>query len=220
MGDNSFAGINFNDPESVSIFNNHKEKMCPKWSDKSPSEFPINIKLNQRDNVYVVMGELKGDLSRVSSYQRVYLKYWAASSPTYNSNFSGSGLPYPNEDMAFDGTSNKGVVDVNGSKFQFTLNYPNSYYVNMGSVYVPPQVNIVVCNSEQKEISEKMVINLGEGIPFRTLTWPKQRNWNDGPMFYDVKNNPVRTQFQILMDSAYPSTNTTPTNFWGMSPSK
>ena len=88
----------------------------------------------------------------------------------------------------------------------------------MGKKYIKPRVQFKVCDGDNNDISATYVINLGEGIPFRTLTWPKERNWNNGPMFYCNNNLPVRTQEQILRDSSYPSTNVTPPNFWGKDP--
>lgn len=218
MADNSFAGINFNDPNSPAIFKMHEEKMCPKWKDELPSNFSIDFKVNQLDNVFEIKGVLTGNLLLMSSIKQLNLKYWAAAPPTYGSDFSGSGMPYPTKMIAFENSPNKGFVEIKNGSFQFRLNYPNSYYDNMGNVYIPPQVNIEVYDSNNELVSEMITINLGEGIPYRTLTWPVQRNWNEGPLFYKNDNLPVRTQFQILCDSAYPKTNNMPANFWGLTP--
>jgi hypothetical protein len=60
---------------------------------------------------------------------------------------------------------------------------------------------------------------LGEGIPFRYLSWPNLRNWSDGPMFFCGREKlPIRTQAQILKDSSYPCINQEPPNFWGLRP--
>jgi hypothetical protein len=88
----------------------------------------------------------------------------------------------------------------------------------MGTVYIEPNIRLILSDKNNKEIGEVQYVNLGEGIPFRTLTWPAQRNWNKGPEFYVNKDLPVRTQFQILVDSAYPSKNIMPKNFWGTMP--
>ena len=111
-----------------------------------------------------------------------------------------------------------GKVEVSRGNFSFSMRYPNSYYINMGATYVSPEVQIQVCDSNGKNVSNIQHINLGEGIPFRTLTWPKQRDWNEGALFYKVENNQVRSQEQILKDSAYPRVNKMPSNFWGKKP--
>jgi hypothetical protein len=98
------------------------------------------------------------------------------------------------------------------------IKYPNSYYINMGTVYVEPNVKIILVDKDNKQIGKHRIISLGQGIPFRTLTWPRERNWNVGPLFYKVDDLPVRSQYQILVDSAYPSINKVPANFWGLDP--
>ena len=215
MSSNSFAGINFNDPDSKSIFEKHAKTMCPRYKNVNESEFIVNLEVSKsNDYSYVVSGGINNNLYN----KKYYVKYSSANPPTYNSSFSGSGLPYPNENSAFENTPNRGIVAVVNNKFSISIRYPNSYYINMGTDYVEPHIRLVLCDNNNKEVSDVMYVNLGEGIPFRTLTWPVQRNWNKGPDFYNVKNLPVRSQFQILVDSAYPPTNIMPKNLWGTVP--
>jgi len=211
---NSFASINFNDPNSKNIFKQHSEEMCHSYKTLAGNDFSFNLKLFKKmdeKDAYVVTGKLKFP----NFSKKLYIKYNASSPPNYNSNFSGSGLPFPNEEVAFENTPNRGVADVVNGDFSFALKYPNSYYTNMGTVYVAPQVRMLLVDKDNKELSTILTLDLGEGIPFRTLTWPNQRNWNDGAMFYNNQKLPVRSQYQILLDTAYPSTNIMPGNFWG-----
>jgi len=212
---NSFASINFNDPNSASIFDKHSSEMCDSYKKSNGDDFSFNLKLFKKKdekNSYVVSGKL----NYPNFNKKLYIKFNASSPPDYNANFSGSGLPFPNEEVAFENTPNRGVAEVYNGDFSFVLQYPNSYYTNMGTVYIPPQVRMMLVDKDNNELSEILTLNLGEGIPFRTLSWPIQRNWNDGAMFYDNQKLPVRSQYQILLDSAYPSTNVMPKNFWGM----
>ena len=215
MSDNSFAGINFNDPQITQIFKNQSEQMCSSYKLKNNSDFIINIKVDnqQNSNQYIVNGTVSGN--KVNKY---YVKYVAANPPTYNANFSGSGLPFPNENVAFENTPNKGTVEVINGNFTIKIKYPGSYYENMGTIYVPPQIKLLLVNKDNKPQGDNVIVKLGNGIPFRTLTWPIQRDWNKGPNFYDIKNLPVRSQYQILLDSAYPTVNKMPSNFWGLDP--
>ena len=216
---NSFGGINFSDPNSKNIFEEHNSKMCQKWNTINKSLEICDVVVMKNDNnVFMVNGSLNGSLNLLSNVEKLYIKYWASNAPTYSQSFSGSGLPYPNEDVAFQNSPNVGVVPVVNGKFSFSLSYPNSYYENMGTVYVPPQVKVKVCNNTNIAVSKIQQINLGEGIPFRTLSWSPKRDWNKGPMFYCNNNLPVRTQYQILVDSAYPTVNNVPKNFWGSMP--
>jgi hypothetical protein len=146
--------------------------------------------------------------------------FWAANPPNYNTGFSGSGLPFPSPDIAFDNTPNKGAVKVQDGNFKFYIRYPSSFYAGLGTYYVPPHVYYKVCDGSGKE-SRVHAIKLGEGIPFRSLTYPPppmtapRRDCN----FYGGRDElPIRTQEQILRDGGYPDKNTTPDNFWGLVP--
>lgn len=214
MSDNSFAGINFDDNESAQIFEIQKNTMCPRYKNLNESGFVISINVkNNNNNAFIISGKLN-----YPSTKQLYIKYSASNPPTYNSNFSGSGLPYPSEDIAFENTPNRGVVEIINGVFNFSIRYPNSYYINMGTVYIEPHVKLTIVDKDNNNIGETKSVNLGTGIPFRTLTWPIERDWSKGPLFYKTDVDIVRTQYQILLDSAYPSKNVTPKNFWGMMP--
>ena len=214
---NSFAGINVNDPETKDIFQEHAKQICPEFKTVNESSFIHDIQIipNHHKNIYFT---LYGKISLTTS-SNLFVKYTAANPPTYNSNFSGSGLPYPNEEIAYQNTPNRGNVQVTKGQFIITLQYPNSYYINMGSTYIAPHIKLLIVDEKNTPLADVQNVNLGNGIPFRTLTWPSQRNWNEGPLFYKNDSLPVRTQNQILLDYAYPSTNEMPSNFWGTTPS-
>jgi hypothetical protein len=215
MSDNSFASINFNDPESKSIFENQSKTMCPRFKTKNENKFIDNLDINKNQDGSLL---IYGDIKKAYNIDNVFVKYVAANPPTFSSNYSGSGLPFPNEDIAYQSTPNKGCVEVINDKFKINVIFPNSYYINMGSEFVPPHVKLVLVDKHNNELTEVGIVYLGEGIPFRTLTWPVQRNWNNGAMFYYNPDLPVRSQYQILLDSAYPKINKVPNNFWGTMP--
>ncbi len=212
----------FVDQYSKDIFEEHDKTMNPQWKSiyKSLPLCDVDIHKNTDKNLYVVQGTLKHDMFLFALHNEVQLSYAAANSPTYNSSFSGSGLPYPNESVAFSGGENIGYTPIIQGKFSFKIQYPNSYYTNLGKDLVPPQVKIRVCLRDSNAIvSDVQIINLGENIPFRTLSYPNQRNYLNGPFFYDNRKMPVvRSQYEILLSSAYPHKNVTPPNFWGEKP--
>ena len=218
MSNNAFAGISFG-YDSKNVFDYRENNSCNNWKSCFKDIEPMSLVILKNDvGNYVVNGTLKGVMAKLGTSDNAYLKYWAANSPNYSTNYSGSALPFPNEEVAFDDTNNYGIVKVNSGSFSINLNYPNSYYKNMGTVYVPPQVKLRLVTKDGTKISEVYKINLGDGVPFRSLTWPRKRDWNSGPMFYCNNNLPVRTQEQILQDSAYPCKNEVPKNFWGLRP--
>ena len=158
---------------------------------------------------FVVKGHIEGGAA-----QKII--YYAPNPPTYNSSFSGSALPFPNPDIAFEGTPNHGAVMTNpDGSFEFKVFYPNSYYIALGTVYVGPHVFIKGCGVEKVHS-----IHLGDGVPFRMITYPSPPYTapRDSPMFYSKGGRqmpPTRTQEQILRDSGYPDLNKMPEDFWG-----
>ena len=145
------------------------------------------------------------------------ISYWAANPPTYLTSFSGSGMPYPNPEIAYNRTSNSGQVVAQDRSFRFRLKYPNAYYVGLGTLYVPPHVNIKIKDGNYER---KITVKIDDGIPFRTLTYtsPPSKKPRVNAMFYYEREKEVRTQEQILRDSGYPEVNKMPDNFWGKKP--
>ncbi len=214
----AFAGISFG-YDSDAIFKYRNEYMCSKWKECAHQEFMlcgIKAMVNKNGN-YNFKGHTKNYLDALGKLQGIYIQYWAPNKPTRGYSFSGSGLPFPNEEIAYEDTINKGVIKVLQGEFNFHLDYPNSYYSQMGKKLNPPQVKFRFCDGQGKIMSKIYTVILGNSIPFRSLNWPKKRNWNIGPLFYENKDMPVcRTQFQRVIESRYPEdTLKEPANFWG-----
>lgn len=220
-GTSNLAGISFG--ADVSGLMAERAKMCDHWvkTDRVFESCDVSVSTNQSGCV-VFEGRTKDPLrSRLLSLPtQVYVQYWAAAPPNYRTSFAGSGLPFPNEEIAFQNSPNVGKVPLaaDGS-FRIRLQYPNSYYKRLGAVYVRPSLKILFRDSHGNMMGKIVTINVGEGIPFRSLTWPRLRSWSKGPLFYCGRESlPVRTQAQILADSAYPCQNMEPPNFWGVRP--
>lgn len=143
--------------------------------------------------------------------------FWAPNPPDYRGSFSGSGLPFSSPSQAYDKTPNYGAIRANNRQFEFKLKFPNAYYAGLGSLYIPPHVHIKVCDGDE---DKHHVIELGEGVPYRTLTYPSPPGNKPrlSAMFYCNPNLPVRSQEQILRDSAYPSGHKMADDFWGLRP--
>tara|TARA_B110001469_G_C9636615_1_gene319289 strand:- start:999 stop:1580 length:582 start_codon:yes stop_codon:yes gene_type:complete len=173
------------------------------------------IETNQNGNI-IVKGNLKLEKSNVK------LVYWAANPADKIYSVSGSGLPFSSPDQAFSDMVNVGSLITNGKSFEFKLYYPNSYYVGLGSVLVHPQVYIKVCDPDIK--STVQVVKLGNPLPYKSLTHPLPpiKNYRHDVMFYQNNELTIRSQEQILRDSAYPLFNVKPPkmpdNFWGLKP--
>lgn len=74
------------------------------------------------------------------------VRYAAAAPADLRMSYMGSGLPFPNEEVAYEGSPNIGRVPIQSGQFQFKLISPNSYYKNNGSVLVEPHVHFTIGN--------------------------------------------------------------------------
>ena len=183
--------------------------------------------------------------------------YWAPNPPTYTTSFSGSALPYHDSIQAYNKTPNIGAVECVNRKFEFRIKYPNSYYIGLGSLYVPPHVHFKVCeeshwqegtggvrfiipnpneiendDENNKKLNNKVqevintnefhTIQIDEGIPFRTLTYPAppSKNPRNSAMFYNCNRNslPIRGQEKVLRDSTFLKLTRCQIIFWGLKP--
>lgn len=173
------------------------------------------VAVNGGNGDVVVQGEVKSNTSDPT------IVFWAPNPPTWSQSYSGSGLPYHDSIQAYEKSPNVGAVKAINRKFEFRIKFPNAYYVGLGSLYVPPVVHFKVCE-EGSEGKEYHTIDLGKGIPYRTLTYPSppSNRPRDSPMFYYCSKTklPVRTQEQVLRDSGYPDDNKMHDDFWGLRP--
>ena len=186
--------------------------MCDNWKNDIGNEYKCEgVVLDSGEGEYVVKGSVGSALSKPT------VIFWAANPPTYTTSYSGSGLPFPNADIAYENTPNRGAVLAHGGNFEFRVRYPNSYYMGLGSVLVEPCVHIKVC--ENGKSGKVETIRLGNGIPFRSLTYPpiqKQTAPRKSPMFYAGREKlPIRSQETILRQSGFPEENVMPKSFWG-----
>jgi hypothetical protein len=207
----------------ISSNSNHMDLTKPRcnnglpWNNKSFTNSLCQGNMNIMPN-----GDIK--ISGVVNDMNVNkIMFWASAPPTYGTSFSGSGMPYPDPLTAFDRTPNRGSVNVVNREFSFTVKYPNAYYIGLGTLYVPPHVNIKFCQvgiPENSEFNKKVSIQVDEGIPYRTLTYPAppSKKPRVSPLFYCEPWHGARTQEEILRGAGYPEVNKTPDNFWGTKP--
>lgn len=81
--------------------------------------------------------EIRGTIDDIDVPCTVYV--WAASPRDANQSFTGSGLPFPNADVAF-GNNSIVLKDWTRRDFKVTLLEPNAFYDRGGSVYIPPTI--------------------------------------------------------------------------------
>jgi hypothetical protein len=97
---------------------------------------------------------------------------WIAAAPvTRGIGFHGSGQPYPNRDIALEGTPNRGVVESPDGSFIIRLtDIPAGYFSELGSTYVPPVVEFLSSTKDGKRLHSALWIN-DTAAPYR---------WNSG----------------------------------------
>lgn len=146
------------------------------------------------------------------------MHFLAAAPADHRESFTGSGLPFANEDQAFADTPNRGSVDFKTGvaeygAFKLACFLPNSYYADFSGALVGPEVLLIFSSSGKERVVR---IRLPDAIPYRSLTYPALRQ---SPSFYESGwRMPVRTQEQVLRDAGYPCKNKEDPHFWGLKP--
>ena len=177
----------------------------------------VSIGVSKRDETLVVV---KGKVREEPDGREVH--FYAACPPDVRNSFSGSGLPYASPIQAFYGTPNVGRVQTTGPDREFTITFvsPNSYYIGLGTVLVPPAVHVWYVKDGREK---RKAIKISDGIPYRGLTYPvRPMRPRSGVDFYTTsfEAEVPRTQEQILRDSAYPASihAPPPKDFWNGRP--
>lgn len=120
--------------------------------------------------------------------------YYAANTPDRLTNFSGSGLPFPSREVAFEGSPNIGRKLINNETKQFRLELlrPNTYY-DENYELVEPEVIIkyVLKNNKTRVLN----IPIDNKIPFRSLLQNKNKK---------EINKIIETQEKKLLKNQYP----------------
>ena len=87
------------------------------WNDELFNSFNCENQETQTSGRFVVKGSLK------DSNQNGLIKFIAANAPDYRQSYSGSGLPFPNPEIAYENTQNKGTARVVDGNFQFSIDF-------------------------------------------------------------------------------------------------
>ena len=132
-------------------------------SDKSKLEFvgqeiQGNVNYDTVSSVFTVTATCPSLSGRI-------LKYWAANPIVRNYSTSGSGLPYPNPEVAYENTTNQGQVLIdNHGNFSFQLNHPSAYYVQQGKTLIKPHVHFKIDEHEMV-----FTVYIADHFPYRSL---------------------------------------------------
>lgn len=118
-----------------------------------------------------------------------------AANPVDNiTSYSGTGMPFPNSDYAFENTPNKYVIGKSGL-FDVDFTYPNSYYINNGKTKLVSSIFFIFEDYEKKQKFIRFELN--DLFPLKTLI---NREARKGPEFYNSKYAllPIDTAYEVM----------------------
>ena len=110
------------------------------------------------------------------------------------SNYSGSGLPFPNYEIAFENTPNIHKVDTSGV-FDISFKYPNSFYMPDGINKIKPSIYFIFTANDNN--SFRLQYELHDINALRTLV---NRSSRKNPEFYGAKDYilPIDTAEKVM----------------------
>lgn len=130
---------------------------------------------------------ITGNVLNPSLYSRINL--CAANPIDRMTSYSGSGMPFPCPNIAFDNSPNTYEIDTTGA-FSTTFVYPNSYYTNDAMEKVPPSIFFILYKNNGED-NVYVRFGLEDPLPVRTLT---HRAGRVGPEFYTLKDELIAPQ--------------------------
>jgi hypothetical protein len=88
------------------------------------------------------------------------IKWRAAAPPTRGHSFSGAGLPHPNQEQAYDVRSTGGTITTKLGDYRIVLDEaPGAYYSGLGSIYVPPHVELEITTLDGRTTKENVLMD-------------------------------------------------------------
>jgi hypothetical protein len=110
------------------------------------------------------------------------------------SNYSGSGLPFPNYEIAFENTPNIHTIDSSGV-FDISFKYPNSFYIPDGINKIKPSIFFIF--TDNSDNSFRLQYELHDINALRTLV---NRSSRKNPEFYGAKDYilPIDTAEKVM----------------------
>ena len=148
----------------------------------------FNITYNNDYSLLNIVGSIKNNLL----YSNITLI--APNSIDRMTNYSGSGLPFPNYEIAFENTPNIHKIDSSGV-FNVSFKYPNSFYMPDGLNKIKPSVFFIFTSNEN--VSFRLQYELHDINALRTLV---NRVSRKNPEFYGAKDYilPIDTAEKVM----------------------
>lgn len=115
---------------------------------------------------------IKGNFKNNSNYKKIIL--CAPNPPDIRTSYSGTSLPFPNEEIAFHNTKN--IYEIKNGNIDITFKTPNSYYSVDGYNKIKSPVMLIIDD-------KKIIYEFEDMCPLKTLRDRVRGN----PSFYAIK---------------------------------
>lgn len=148
----------------------------------------VNIDIDSKKNV-IIKGNVKTAFKSVTIF--------AANTIDTKVSYSGSGLPFPNDEIAFENTPN--LYQLNGNTFDVSFSYPNSFYTSDHSVKIPPTIFFKFVDNNDVVSYEN--IKLIDHLPLKSLSY-RHADFTQ-PSYYAFKESviPVGTAQYTMIEN-------------------
>ena len=150
----------------------------------------VTCSISYENNYNIV--KISGNVKNPTMFQKMLI--FAPNPIDRMSNYSGSGLPFPCADIAFDNTPNKYLIENTGF-FTVIFKYPNSYYSQDGFTKIISAIFFILDTGNKKE---NFKIELKDLCVLRTLT--DRSSKKKGPEYYAAKDYllPIDTSENVM----------------------
>lgn len=161
----------------------------------------FNFRNDYVDCVLDIVGRhvrVAGNVRVPSSFDKMIVM--APNSIDRTISYTGSGLPFPCPNMAFENTPNYAIISESGG-FDVTFSYPNSYYTSDTLHRVPPSVFFTLEKDGQESINVR--IDLEDELPLKTLTHRPGRSDPDFAFYNRERIIPPQSAEGVMRSLAY-----------------
>lgn len=102
-------------------------------------------------------------------------------------NYTGSGLPFPCAQIAFENTPNIAKITDPTGRFDLKFSYPNAYYTTDAHTKVEPSIFVTFYWKDMTKEKTVVRLPLVDGLTLRTLNY--RPGHAKGPHYYAVKSD-------------------------------
>jgi len=121
------------------------------------------VEFDESSKKYIINGTIKNIPSGK-------INYLAACNNNKGYSLSSINMPFPNPEIAYENTENKGSVYITNNKFNITINSPSAYYIGQGTVLVKPHIHINIDHPIYNKTYTIVLSDNTETVSLKNLT--------------------------------------------------